>query len=103
MSKYVPVQLDKSRNFRYGMVATSLIEETLGVKINKLDIENLSMKETATIMWAGLVHEDAELSPDKVMSLIDDHSDLPTVSEAMAKAFEIGFSGGKDKKGKGKN
>jgi hypothetical protein len=99
MSKYVPIQLDKSRNFRFGMVAVSLMEETMGVKINKLDIDNLSMKDTATVMWAGLVHEDKDLTPEKVMHLIDEHSDLPTVSEAMAKAFEVGFSG-KGKKGK---
>jgi hypothetical protein len=103
MSKYVPIQLDKSRNFRYGMVATSLIEETLGVKnLNKLDLENLSMKETATVMWAGLAHEDSDLTPEKLMALIDDYSDLPTVAETMAKAFEVGFSG-KGKKSKGKN
>jgi hypothetical protein len=102
MSKFVPIQLDKSRNFRYGMVATSLIEEKLDVNISKLSMDSLSMKETATVMWAGLVHEDQELTPEKVMQLIDDHSDIKTVSESMGKAFEVGFAG-KGKKGKGKN
>lgn len=88
---YTPIKLDKSRNFRYGMQAISLVEETFGEKIAKVDMENLSMKETAVIIWAGLVHEDTELTPDKVMELVDEHSDVTTVLEAMSKAMEKSF------------
>lgn len=96
---FTPIQLDKVRNFRYGMKAVSLIEKSLGKNVSKLDFDNLTMEDTATIIWAGLVHEDKELTPEKVMELIDDHSDIQSAIEIMGKAFNEAF-GSKGKKGK---
>jgi hypothetical protein len=96
---FTPIKLDKVRNYRYGMKAISLIEKSLNTNVAKMDFDNLSMKDTATIIWAGLVHEDKELTPEKVMDLIDDHSDIQTAIETMGKAFNDSFSG-KGKKGK---
>lgn len=85
---FTPITLDKTRNFRYGMKAFSLIEKTLKVKsISQLDFENLSMEETATIIWAGLVHEDKDLTVEKVMDLVDEHSSIQEVAEVMGKAM----------------
>jgi hypothetical protein len=97
---YTPIELDKVRNFRYGMKAVSLIEKSLGKSVSKLDFDNLTMEDTATIMWAGLVHEDKELTPDKVMNLIDDHSNIQSAVEIMGKAFDEAFGGNDKKKGK---
>jgi hypothetical protein len=96
---FTPIKLDKVRNFRYGMKAISLIEKALNTSVSKLDFDNLTMEDTATIVWAGLVHEDKDLTPEKVMDLIDDHSDIQTAIETMGKAFNESF-GGKGKKGK---
>jgi hypothetical protein len=96
---FTPIKLDKVRNFRYGMKAISLIEKALNTSVSKLDFDNLTMDDTATIVWAGLVHEDKDLTPEKVMDLIDDHSDIQTAIETMGKAFNESF-GGKGKKGK---
>jgi hypothetical protein len=96
---YTPIKLDKVRNFRYGMKAVSVIEKSLNTNVSKLDFDNLTMEDTATIIWAGLVHEDKDLTPDKVMDLIDDHSDIQTAIETMGKAFNEAFSGN-GKKGK---
>jgi hypothetical protein len=90
---FTPIVLDKTRNFRYGMVAINRIEKALGHSVNKLDLEDLSMEQAATIMWAGLVHEDKELTPERVMELVDDHSSLVTALEKMSEAFNQGFSG----------
>lgn len=85
---YTPIQLDRIRNFRYGMKAISLIEKKLNVKsISTVDFGNISMDELSIIVWAGLAHEDKELTPDKVMDLIDSFSDIPTTVEIMGKAF----------------
>lgn len=95
---YTPIQLDKTRNFRYGMKAFSLIEKKLNLKsISQLDFDNMSMEETATIIWAGLVHEDAELTVDKVIDLVDEHSTLVDVAEIMSKAMSESFGDGKGK------
>jgi hypothetical protein len=95
---YTPIKLEKNRNFRYGMKAISLIEKTLDVKIAKLDLENLSMEDTATIIWAGLVHEDKDLTVDKVMELIDEHASLTEVLETMAKALSEAFGANETEK-----
>lgn len=88
---YTPIQLDKVRNFRYGMLAISRIEKVLKRPIGKIDFENLTMEETATIIWAGLVHEDASLDVLKVMLLIDEYSDIETAVKIMGEAFSEAF------------
>ena len=93
---FYPINLDKTRNLRYGMKAISLIEESLGKPAAKLDMENMTMKDAAVIIWAGLVHEDKELTPDKIMDLIDDNSSINEATESMLKALEGAF--GENKK-----
>jgi len=88
---FYPIQLDKMRNFKYGMKALHLIEKKLKKPISKIDMENLTMEETATIIWAGLAHEDDKLTPDKVMDLVDEYSDVQTVLTAMGEAFQGAF------------
>ena len=99
---YYPIQLDKMRNFRYGMKAISLIEKKLGKPIGKIDLENLTMEDAAVMIWAGLQHEDKDLTPDKVMDVVDEYSDLQTVIEAMGEALQAAF-GTKQGDEEGKN
>lgn len=95
---YTPILLDRTRNLRYGMKAISIIEKTLKTNIAKLDFDNLTMEDTATIIWAGLSHEDKELTPSKIMDLIDEFSNIQSAIELMGKAFSEAF--GEDNKGK---
>lgn len=88
---YYPIQLDKARNFRYGMKAISLIEKKFKKPVSQIDMDNLTMEDTATIIWAGLQHEDKDLTPDKVMDLIDQYSNINSVLEAMSEAFQGAF------------
>jgi hypothetical protein len=94
---YTPIQLDKARNLRYGMKAIHLIEKKLKTTISKLDMENLTMEDTATILWAGLAHEDRDLTPDQVMDLIDEYSNIPSAVEMMGKAFQDAFGSAEEK------
>lgn len=95
---YTTIQLDKSRNLRYGMKALHLIEKTLGKTMSKFDFDDLSQYDIAVFVWAGLVHEDATLSPELVMDIIDDHASIEHVVEAMSKA--LGESFGNSETGK---
>ncbi len=99
---YYPIKLDKVRNFRYGMKAISLIEKQLKKPISKIDLENLTMEDAAVMIWAGLVHEDKDLTVDKVMDLVDEYSDITTVLQAMNEAFQSAFGGDKRKGEKNK-
>ncbi len=89
---FYPIELDKARNFKYGMRAISLVEKKFKKPIGTVDLNALTMEEMAVIIWAGLVHEDKNLSPDRVMDLVDD-SELTvtqvfeTAGEALSKAF----------------
>lgn len=96
---YTPVELDKVRNFRYGMKAISIIEKKFKKPIAKVDFDNLTMEDTATIIWAGLVHEDKNLTVEKVMDLIDEKGNLQQVMQVMSEAMSAAFGG----KEEGKN
>lgn len=91
MKKTVTIELDKARNLRYGMNALVKVEELTGKSITKLDLENLSMKDLRTILFAGLYHEDRELTPEKVGELIDEHSNIAAVAEKLGEAFTVAF------------
>lgn len=93
---YTPVEMDKTRNFRFGMRAVDFIEKKFGKPISKVDFENMTMEETATVILAGLIHEDKELTEEKVMDLIDDKGNLEEVLNAMGKAMQQ--MGGKNSK-----
>lgn len=95
---FVPVQLDKMRNLRYGMKAISLIEKKFGKSIAKIDMDDMTMEEIATFIWAGLVHEDKELTPDKVMELVDNFSTVQVVMEKVSEAMNLAFGGTVEKK-----
>lgn len=94
---FTPIILDKSRNLRYGMKALSLVEKALKTNIAKLDFGNLTMEELATLVWAGLVHEDKGLTVDKVMDLIDDYSSIQAVVDPVTEAISEAFGTGKEK------
>jgi hypothetical protein len=92
MKKYIPIELDKNRNLRFGMVALMKIEEKLGRPFAQIDFEHeLKYKDLATILWAGLAHEDAYLTPNKVAELIDDYSDIQTAMSKMGEAMQEAF------------
>ena len=89
MSQYVPIELDKTRNLRIGFKAASIIEESFNKPLSAIDFEELTIKELATLIYAGLIHEDKELSVEKVIDLIDEHSNLTEISEKLGKAIEL--------------
>lgn len=90
---YTPIKLDKTRNLKFGMRAFYLIEDRLKIKMSQIDYENIGMKELAVIIWAGLFHEDKELTIDKTIDLIDEHTNLielmNVMQEAMSKSFNL--------------
>lgn len=84
---FYPIKLDKMRNFKFGMKALALAERKLKKPLSKIDMNSLSIDDMATLIWAGLAHEDRNLTPDKVMDLVDDYSNLGAVMIELEKAF----------------
>lgn len=89
---FVIYELDKARNVRFNMKALALIEKKLNIKMSKLTEDNIGINEIAVILWAGLQHEDPNLTPEKVMDLIDEHSSIEEASEKIAEGFNTFFS-----------
>lgn len=88
---YYPVRLDKSRNFKYGMKAISLVEKKFKKPMSKIDMNDLTMEEMAILIWAGLVHEERALTPEKVMDLVDEYSSVTAVATLMGEAITEAF------------
>lgn len=86
------------RNFRYGMRALSKIEKVLNIPLKKLDMDDLSIEQLSVILWAGLEHEDKNLTPDQVMELVDDYSSMTEITGIMSLAFQDAFGSGQQGK-----
>lgn len=94
---YTPIEMDKVRNFRFGMRAVDFIEKKFEKPISKVNFENMTMRETATVILAGLIHEDNTLTEEKVMDIIDEKGNLEEVLGAMATAMQqLGGKGSKN-------
>ncbi len=92
---YYPIQMDKARNFRYGMKALSMIEKKFKKNLSAIDFGNLTIEETITIIWAGLVHEDKDLTTERLMDIIDNNDiKLTDIIEAMNAAITDAFGSG---------
>lgn len=88
---YVEVELDKTRTFRFTLNALEEVEERLGFDLAEMEGKKLKIKEIKVIMWAGLIHEDPELTLDDVGAMID-MENLSYVQEKMGKAFKAANS-----------
>ncbi len=93
---YIPIELDKVRNLKYEYEDLSLAEESLDMSINEIINKALSgkmrIKEMFTLLWAGLVHEDNQLTVKELMQIVKEYSDLDSVSEKIGAALEKSFS-----------
>lgn len=83
----VKVNLDKERTLYFDLNALCLLEEN---GINITDLQNgVKMSQVRAILWAGLVHEDPELTLEAVGALVTADC-LEEVSTAIGEAFSAG-------------
>ncbi len=88
---FYPIKLDKERNFRYGMKAMSILEEKYKKPVAEIDFSKFTMKETATFMRVGLMHEDESLTDEKVMEIVDKHCTIGEAFKIANEAFSAAF------------
>lgn len=85
--KKIPVQLDKERHLVFDLNAFCEIEDKFGSITEAFkSLENVSMKALRTLLWAGLVHEDENLTEKEVGKLID-LSNISELANAVAEAM----------------
>jgi hypothetical protein len=69
---YIPIQLDKTRNLLMGFGALQMFKRITGKSLAKIDYEKDDFEDyIPVIFYAGLVHEDKELTLEKTIELID--------------------------------
>jgi hypothetical protein len=64
------------------------IEDKLGVPLSKLAEVELGVKTVRAMLWAGLIHEDEELTEREVGNLVD-FENLEYVQEKVGEAFAV--------------
>lgn len=70
--KKVAIELDKVRHLQFDLNAFAEMEEKFGSIEEALNIlQKGKLKALRTILWAGLVHEDENLTEAQVGSFID--------------------------------
>ncbi|MED0676987.1 hypothetical protein ABEV55_12215 [Aneurinibacillus thermoaerophilus] len=70
--KRIPITLDKERNLVLDLNAFCELEEKFGsTKAAFAALDSGSMKAIRSFLWAGLIHEDEELTEKQVGSMID--------------------------------
>jgi hypothetical protein len=84
----VELELDKSRNIRYDLNAFAEIEDKLGITMAELPDVKVGMKTIRTLLWAGLIHEDENLTESAVGKLVDPDN-LKYVQEKVVEAFSL--------------
>lgn len=84
---YIEIELDKTRRLRYTLNSLAEIEEKLGVPVQKLAEAEMGMKAVRVFLWAGLIHEDAELTEREVGEMVD-FDNFQYVQEKIAEAFQ---------------
>jgi hypothetical protein len=88
----IPVQMDRTREFKIGMKAFMAIEKTLGKSVGELNLKKLTHEEAMIIIWAGILHDDKELTIEKVTDLVDEHMTPAEITDLLSKAFEVATS-----------
>lgn len=99
----IQVELDKTRTLRFDLNAFAELEDNFGTIDEALAaMEKGSIKALRAVLWAGLVHEDEELTIKSVGSLIT-LADLPKLTDSINKAIMGAVPDVKDKGEKNPN
>ena len=89
MKNGVTINLDKPRTLRYGINALVKVEDLTGKNITALDLSHVGIKDLLIIVYAGLCHEDKDLTLEKVGDLIDEYSNITEIAEKLGEALRL--------------
>lgn len=75
----------QERHLHYNLNSLEIIEDLTGSTLDKVT-KNLTMKTLKVLVYAGLIHEDKDLTVEAVGEMIG-FGDIQAVSEAIGQAF----------------
>ena len=69
----IPIELDKVRHLKFTLNSLASLEDEFGASLQSIFAapEKLGYREMRSIIWAALIHEDAELTVEKAGELTD--------------------------------
>lgn len=70
--------LDQARSLKLGFRGIAKLEKVFNSNVDKWNLKELSFEQVAEILAESLRRELPEITPDKVMDLVDDYSDINT-------------------------
>ena len=82
----VSIELDKKRTLRYTLNALAEIEDVLGVPLSQMSELEMGVKTVRTMLWAGLLHEDENLTEKAVGNMVD-FGNLEYIQTKVSEAF----------------
>jgi hypothetical protein len=88
---YVDIQLDKARRLCFDFNAICELEDVMGKPVTQLQENNVGFKEIRALLWAGLLHEDRDLTIEEAGALIDEAESVQYVTEKVVEAFTLGL------------
>ena len=89
MKPSILIQLDRPRNIRLNTNALVKAEEVLGRPVAEFG-DSFGMREIRALLWAGLLHEDKDLSLETVGDLMDE-AGFEYVAEKIGEAITTAF------------
>ena len=87
LDKLVTVNLDKERHLRLTLKGMLEFQKHTGKNLLKgFRLKELSLEDSAALIWACLIHEDKEIKYEDVLNMIDLHN-LTSVVNAVAECI----------------
>ena len=83
---FVSIELDKERTLNYTLNSLVDIEEKLGVPMEEMGNIQMSVRNVRVLLWAGLTHEDENLTERQVGGMVNLHN-LQYVQGKVTEAF----------------
>lgn len=81
---------EQERTLAFPIMALIRLKKEFGIQLKDLQDEDKSqdMEVILAIIWAGLIHEDKDLSFEDLGYQIDVTEDLPVISQKLAELFK---------------
>jgi hypothetical protein len=75
------IRLDRERNIRFNLAACKKFKELTGKSLLKMTtMTELDEEQTIALIYCGLMHEDKELTLDKVADMVDTTNLIETLT-----------------------
>ena len=91
MKPSVLIDLDKPRNIRLNTNALVKVEEVTGRPISSFIPGTVGMRDIRAFLWAGLIHEDRELTLFETGQLMD-RADYNYIEDKVTEAIRIAMN-----------